>query len=143
MKMEKNQNIIQASNSRRIYQTTGNRWMGVPEIDAIEKSIRNSLFSVCVENENNLVGFGRIVRDNSIYFYIQDVIVLPRHRGKGYSILLMKELINFLRHKANIGSFIGLFSDKGTEGLYEKFGFKKRSGYETGAGVYLPVDKLL
>ena len=40
------------------------------DLKTIEKGLENSLFSVCLYHNEKLVGIGRIIGDNSIYFYI-------------------------------------------------------------------------
>jgi GNAT superfamily N-acetyltransferase len=111
---------------------------GVPEMDSIKLSLENALYSVCLENNNQLIGLGRVVGDNGVYFYVQDIIVLPEFRGRGYSRIILDEIMTFIKRKAKKGSFVGLFSAKGTEGLYEKYGFVERPNEIYGAGMFLP-----
>jgi GNAT superfamily N-acetyltransferase len=112
---------------------------GVPEMDSIKLSIENALYSVCLENDNQLIGLGRVVGDNGVYFYVQDIIVLPEFRGLGYSRIILDEIMTFIKQKAKKASFIGLFAAKGTEGLYEKYGFVERPNETYGPGMFLPL----
>jgi ribosomal protein S18 acetylase RimI-like enzyme len=111
-------------------------------MDARRPSIDNALYSVCLESDNQLIGLGRVVGDNGVYFYVQDIIVLPEFRGLGYSRIILDEIMTFIKRKAKKGSFIGLFSAKGTEGLYKKYGFVERPNETYGAGMFLPFEKL-
>ena len=106
-----------------IRNTTG--WSKLGE-ETIEKGLEKSLFSICLYHNDNLVGMGRIVGDDSIYFYIQDIIIVPEYKGQGLGTLIMNEIMKYLEANANCNSFIGLMAADGVEGFYHKFGFKAR-----------------
>ena len=95
-------------------------------LDAIEQGLHGSLYSVCIYLGDKLVGCGRVVGDGSIYFYLQDVIVLPEHQGQGLGKRIMEKLIDYLHHHAYPNSFIGLMAAKGAEHFYRHYGFEKR-----------------
>ena len=116
---------------------------GVPVKEATEVSIEQSLFSVCLEREREIIGLGRIVGDGGLYFYVQDIIVKPEYRGLGYSRIIMDEVMKFIKVNAKKGSFVGLFAAKGTEGLYEKYGFVIRPNETFGAGRFYPIEKII
>ena len=116
---------------------------GVPEASATRESIENAQFSVCLEKDGKLVGLGRVVGDGGLYFYIQDVIVAEEYRGLGYATMIMDEVMEYLKAHAKTGSFVGLFSTKGVEGLYEKYGFIRRPNEAFGAGMMLPIENLV
>jgi ribosomal protein S18 acetylase RimI-like enzyme len=101
---------------------------------ATEIALQNSLFSVVATEHNDVVGFGRIVGDGGLYFYIQDLIVHPKFQNNGLGRRLMDELISYLRGNANSGAFVGLMAAKGLEEYYESFGFKARD--EDAPGMY-------
>ena len=107
---------------------------GVPEEDLVKKSIENGLFSVCIEKEDKLIGFGRISGDG-LYLYVQDVIVLPEYRGKGYASLIMEEIMKYIHKNAKKASFVGLFAAKGVEEFYKKYGFILRPNDHFGHGM--------
>lgn len=109
----------------------------IPDEQAIKISLKNALFSVCLVKGNNIIGYGRVVGDEGLYFYIQDIIVLPEYQGHGYGKKVMDEIMNYINQKARKGAFIGLFSAKGLEGFYKKYGFKERPDENSGAGMFL------
>ena len=76
--------------------------------ETIEKGLENSLFSVCLYDTDKLIGLGRIVGDGSIYFYIQDIIVVPKYQGRGFGKVIMNELMRYIDGNANHNSFIAL-----------------------------------
>ncbi len=89
--------------------------------------LKNSLCSICAIKEGRLIGYGRIVGDGHLYFYIQDVIVLPAFQKQGIGHAITQRLMDYLTREAPHNSFIGLMAAEGVAGFYEKFGFAKRS----------------
>lgn len=108
-------------------------WWDVDE-GAAETALANSLFSVVAAEKDILVGFGRVVGDGGLYFYIQDLIIHPGFREKGFGKQVMDELMSFIRARAKSGAFIGLMAAKGLESYYESFGFMVRD--ESAPGMY-------
>jgi len=100
-------------------------WWEIDE-NATGKALENSLFSVVVIEHGTVIGLGRIIGDEGLYFYIQDLIVHPEFRAKGLGKLLMKELMSYITANAKSGAFVGLMAAKGLETYYEQFGFKAR-----------------
>ena len=94
--------------------------------NATGMALENSLFSVVAIEQDTVVGFGRIIGDEGLYFYIQDLIIHPEFQAKGLGKLLMKELMSYIAANAKTGAFIGLMAAKGLEKYYEQFGFKAR-----------------
>jgi len=116
------------------------RIMGSPEVDeeTATKTVNNALFTVCLRDENRLLGLARAVGDGVLYFYISDVIVRPDLRGSGYGMLLMKAVMEYLRRVAHPGAMIVVVPLKGRETFYERFGFKRCPDGRFGTGMYLP-----
>ena len=108
-------------------------WWEVDE-GAAETALANSLFSVVAVEKDILVGFGRVVGDGGLYFYIQDLIIHPEFQENGFGKQVMDELMSFIRARAKSGAFIGLMAAKGLERYYESFGFKARE--ENAPGMY-------
>ena len=104
------------------------RAVGWPEVDpaAVETGLAHSLFAVCLLRGEDVVGCGRIVGDGGIYFYIQDVIVLPAYQRRGLGRRIMDELMADLARRARQNSFIGLMAAEGVARFYEGYGFKER-----------------
>jgi ribosomal protein S18 acetylase RimI-like enzyme len=96
------------------------------EPKAIETGLQNSLFSVCVILGDKVIGFGRIIGDGGIYFYIQGIIVSPEFQRKGIGGRIMGAIMEYLTVHAPDGAFIGLMAAKGVSKFYKVYGFKKR-----------------
>lgn len=102
--------------------------------EAVELAIENSLFSVCATHRDQVIGSGRIVGDAGLYFYIQDLIVIPVFQGQGVGKKLMQELEGWLSEHAPNNAFIGLMAARNVSGFYEQFGYQRRPA--TGPGMY-------
>lgn len=106
--------------------------------NATETALKNSLFSAVAIEDDQLIGFGRVIGDGGLYFYIQDLIVHPEFQNKGIGRSLMKELADHIRANAKPGAFVGLMAAKGLEKYYKQFGFKPRD--ENAPGMYMVIE---
>ncbi|VFM97556.1 MAG: Acetyltransferase (GNAT) domain-containing protein [Candidatus Kentron sp. G] len=91
-----------------------------------ETALNSSLFSVCAIGEERLAGLGRVTGDGAVYFYVQDIIVLPEFQGSGTGRKIMERVMGYLDESAPAGSgaFIGLMTAPGTSGFYHGYGFR-------------------
>lgn len=94
--------------------------------ESTEIGLRNSLFSICVIDQERIIGYGRVIGDGSLYFYLQDIIVLPEFQGQGIGQRIMDSIMNYLNSHAKTNASIGLMAAKGAAGFYEKYGFRQR-----------------
>ncbi|MFX1326011.1 MAG: GNAT family N-acetyltransferase [Promethearchaeota archaeon] len=101
-----------------------------------EKGLQGSLYSVCAELDNEIIGMARVIGDSGLYFYIQDVIVLPQYQKKGIGKLLMVKIMKYLEENLSPLTVVGLMASKGKESFYEKFGFTKRPNERRGHGMF-------
>jgi ribosomal protein S18 acetylase RimI-like enzyme len=99
-------------------------WESVINFDAARTSLPNSLFAVVALYEGEVVGMGRIVGDGAIFFYIQDIAVVPEHQNRGVGSMLMVRLMAYLRDHAPEKAFIGIFAAAGTPSFYQRYGFR-------------------
>ena len=85
----------------------------------VERSIENALCFGAYEGHTQ-VGFARVVTDFAIFAYVGDVFVLPGHRGRGVSKMLMRAI----REHPSLQEVRRwhLLTDD-AHGLYEQFGF--------------------
>jgi ribosomal protein S18 acetylase RimI-like enzyme len=100
-------------------------WDSVDD-EATEMGLRNALFSVCMIHRDQVISCGRVVGDGGIYFYIQDIIVLPEFQGRGLGRRIMDAVMDYLSSHAHPNAFIGLMAAKGVSRFYEKYGFAER-----------------
>ena len=83
------------------------------------------MFNVTAVVEGEVVGMGRLVGDGVMYWYLQEIIVLPEYQGKGIGKAIVNHLIEHIRKMSisGTGVEVGLTAVKGKEPFYEKFGF--------------------
>ena len=112
---------------------------GKREEKIVLEALKNTLFSLCVYDDEQLIGYGRIIGDKTIFLYIQDVMVIPKYQGKNIGTNIMKELLKqisiYKKMNPNIRTYLG--ASKGKESFYSKFGFVVRPNDELGAGMIL------
>jgi GNAT superfamily N-acetyltransferase len=85
----------------------------------VERSIENSLcFGAFLAGRQ--AGFARVITDYATFAYVADVFVLPEHRGRGVSKLIMQAIID---HPDLQGLRRLLLATQDAHGLYAQFGF--------------------
>lgn len=109
-------------------------WGEISE-DVAQRALSQAVATVTAHDGGSLVGFGRVVGDGALYFYLQDIIVAPSHRGQGIAEAMVQRLLDEIAPLAGPGSTIGLMAAKGVEPLYAKFGFHQRPSNTLGAGM--------
>ena len=109
---------------RRLRASVG--WNEV-DADGIVAGLSSSLYAVVLERDGDAVGCGRVVGDGGIYFYLQDVIVLPELQGQGWGARIMDAVMQYVEEAARPGSFVGLMAAKDAEGFYLRYGFERRA----------------
>ncbi|TVX93625.1 GNAT family N-acetyltransferase [Paenibacillus agilis] len=112
---------------------------GNVNIDMTERSIDNSVYAVVVISDDQVVGMGRIVGDGAMYYYIQDVAVLPDYQKLGIGQQIVDKLMQYIRLHCVGAGFVGLFASQGEEPFYEKLGFKDYSPGMT--GMFTVIEK--
>lgn len=91
----------------------------------IATALSNTTFAVCITDDDKIIAMGRIIGDG-VYYYIQDVIVLPNYKQKGIGRKVMQELEEWLEKSTKPNTFIGLMAAQGTVGFYKKFDYEIR-----------------
>lgn len=97
--------------------------------DVIPRMVRGSFcFLAAREAGGRIVGMGRVISDGVSDAYIQDVVVLESHRGRGIG----REIVRRLTARCvEAGlSWIGLVAEPGTRAFYEPLGYRVMPGHE-------------
>ena len=112
---------------------------GKRENSIVDEALSNTLYSLCVYDDDKLIGYGRIIGDKTIFLYIQDIMVIPEYQNKhiGTEIMnnLLKQINEYKKINPSIRTYLG--ASKGKESFYEKFGFISRPNEELGSGMIL------
>ena len=108
-------------------------------LEQVEKALRNGLFNVSAVCGGQVVGMGKLVGDGAMYWYLQEIIVLPQYQGKGIGKSIVNRLLGHIKSVAEPGTVIdiGLTAVKGKEPFYERFGFSARP---TGMGQLMRIE---
>ncbi len=95
-------------------------WASERSKELIEKTIMNS-FCYGVYQEEEMVGFARVVSDCATMGWICDVYIDKRHRGKG----LGKKLIVCILETPEFENIRCSLVTRDAHALYEQFGFER------------------
>ena len=130
-------NVLSAEDFVRLKVATG--FIDRP-LQQVEKALKNGLFNVSAVCDGKVIGMGRLVGDGAMYWYLQEIIVLPEYQGKGIGKSIVNRLIEHIKSEAEPGTKIeiGLTAVKGKEPFYEKFGF---SVCPTGMKKQMEIDE--
>lgn len=92
---------------------------GIPR-EVVERAIQHSLcFGAFLDGRQ--VGFARVISDFAAIAHIADVFVVPEHRGRGVSKLLMRAIVE---HPELQGLRRMFLATRDAHGLYAQFGFQ-------------------
>ncbi|GAB3642089.1 GNAT family N-acetyltransferase [Spirosoma arcticum] len=94
-------------------------WAQNVPLDVVVRSIANSL-CFGVYQQDRQIGFARVITDQATFAYLSDVFILPEHRGKGLSKLLMEKISNWPTLQ---GLRRWVLATQDAHALYEQFGF--------------------
>jgi len=104
-----------------------------------KRALDNTFYSVSVYDDDNIVGYGRLIGDTICFMYIQDIMVKPEFQNKKIGTLIMNKLLEKInelkKENPNIRVYLG--ASKNKEEFYERFGFVKRIDENLGYGMIL------
>ena len=113
------------------------------DINQAQKALDNSLAVITVFDGDKAVGMGRIVGDQSVISYIQDLIIIPEYQGKSFGSQLLNRLIAIVDDMTVPGTrmMLCLMCAKGREKFYKKHGFIARPTESLGPGMIQYIEK--
>ena len=95
-------------------------WAAGRTIEEVQICIESSVcFGIYLDEVQ--IGFARVITDYVVFGYVMDVFIAQKHRGNGYSSILIEAMMNEPVLK-NIKIWRLATSD--AHFLYKKFGFK-------------------
>lgn len=116
-------------------------WINFSRIQT-EKSLQNSLYTVAAEEDNQVVGMGRLIGDG-MYYMIVDIVVQPAYQQMGIGSKILNMIIEYVDSATPGGgrSSIQLIAEKGKETFYESRGFKIIPHEFCGSGMRKVIRK--
>lgn len=112
----------------------GSYWARAIPRDLIERMIRHSL-CFGVYHPDGQVGFARVISDYTTFAYLADVFILPPHRGRGLSKILVESI---LAHPDLQGLRRWMLITADAQGLYAPFGFQPIAHPERHMEIHRP-----
>jgi GNAT superfamily N-acetyltransferase len=113
-------------------------WAEMMNFEAAAVALPRSLYGVVAMRDDLAVGMGRIVGDGAIFYYLQDVAVLPDHQGRGLGTRIVDRLVTLVKENEPEKAFFGVFAAQGTLPFYQRFGFDV---YPALTGMFQVVPK--
>ena len=116
-------NILTPEDFVRLRTATG--FADIP-IEHARKALQNGLINVSAIKDGELIGMGRLVGDGAMYWYLQEIVVLPEYQRQGIGTMIINHLVDYAVKNSSTGKFttIGGVSASGKEGFYKKLGFE-------------------
>jgi len=103
-------------------------------LNEVKLTIENSYCFGIYTNDNEQIGFARVVTDYIYFGYFMDVIIFDKFQGKGYGEILIEAMLE----DSTIKSLKTLaLKTKDAHQLYERFGFDKIGD----SALWMSVDK--
>ena len=112
---------------------------GAYDDNITKKALDNTYYSVSIYDDNQIIGYGRLIGDTICFMYLHDIMVLPRYQHQKIGTMIMNKLLDKVNElkKENPDIRVYLGASKGKEDFYKKFGFIKRKDADVGAGMIL------
>lgn len=125
--VDKNSKIIVSTDNQKLDIVlihdflTNSYWASGRTIEQVKKSIENTLcFGIYLDNEQ--IGFARVLTDKVVFAYLMDVFITEKHRGKGYSKILLDEIFKY-PELSEIGKWF--LATRDAHNLYRQFEFNE------------------
>ena len=87
-------------------------------------AIKNSIFTVGIFSDKELIAFGRICGDVHLYMIVCDIMVDPKYAGRKLELAVIKELENFLREAATPDTTVLAKVDAPIGKIFARLGYK-------------------
>ena len=101
------------------YLSNKSYWAKGRSLQAVKKSIDNSICFGLYDSEGNTLGFARVVTDKVVYAYLMDLFIFEEFQGKG----LGAKLVEHILEQKDLQVRLWFLATKSAHGLYKKFGF--------------------
>ncbi len=106
-----------------------------------QKALQNSLHAICAFDLDKMIGFGRLIGDGALNYYVQDLIVGPEYRNGIIGSTILDKLLGEVKaNKLDGNCTVGLMAAVGKEAFYDKFGFINRPTEKFGSGMTMDIN---
>jgi len=138
LNIEYKENILTAEDYLAIEKQMGGQYTTMEQAVC---AMSHQLFSIAAVHNGKIIGIARLNGDAAIFWYVNDVWVLPEYRGMGIASELVNRLIHYIKTNSFPNTYVSvcLMAAVGKESFYEKFGFIRRPTENDGAGMELQL----
>ncbi len=86
-------------------------------------ALDNTFYSISIYENEEIIGFGRLIGDNTVFLYIHDVMVRKDYQGKKIGTEVMNHLLNKINEVKVLNPSLRVYlgASKNKEGFYKKF----------------------
>ena len=128
------ENVKSVEEFNFLYDNVG--W-GCYDDEVSEVALDNTLYSVSVYDNDEIIGYGRLIGDGACFIYIHDIMVRVDYQGKKIGTLIMNKLMDKVKSYKKFNPYVRVYlgASKNREGFYEKFGFISRRDADLGEGM--------
>ena len=112
--------------------------------DSLKVALEKTVYSISAYDYGEIVGYGRIVGDETMFLYIQDIMVSPEYQNQKIGTNIMNKLLDKVEEYRSLYPDIRVYvgPEYGKENFYRRFGFKTRKEAHLGDGmIYSPGPK--
>lgn len=129
-------NINKVEEFNYLYNAVG--W-GSYDNDISKESLKNTIYSVSVYDDDKIIGYGRLIGDGICFLYIHDVMVVPKYQSQKIGTQIMNNLLDKINEIKTRNPYVRVYlgASKGKEGFYKKFGFITREDANLGSEMIL------
>jgi ribosomal protein S18 acetylase RimI-like enzyme len=106
--------------------------------EAAAAGLPNTIFSVLVHKDNQVVGMGRVIGDGGLFYQVVDIAVEPAHQRRGLGKAIVGKIVDHLKHSAPAGAHVSLIADGEAHRLYSQFGFELTAPESVGMAFVIP-----
>jgi len=98
--------------------------------EAAAAGLPNTLFGVLVLKEDKVIGMGRVVGDDGLFYQVVDIAVEPEHQRRGLGKAIMGKIVDHLKRSAPSGAHVSLIGSPLRPILFDTvFGVERRARY--------------
>lgn len=92
--------------------------------EVVEVALSNTLFGVCAMRDGMIMGCGRVIGDGGLYFFIEDVMIIPTDDSESVRACIMDEIMVYLKNNAPKNAFFCIKDTKAAQEHCRQYGFK-------------------
>ena len=115
---------------------------GCYDDEVSEVALKNTLYSVSIYEEDEIIGYGRLIGDGACFLYIHDIMVRSDYQGRKIGTLIINKLLDKVSEYKKFNPYVRVYlgASKNREGFYEKFSFISRRDADLGEGMIYNGD---